>query len=691
MQQKVTSGAQSIAGDAPSSRRMVRPLHSIIRHRWVALSLAAAVAVAAIPVLAKLRRPVYRAESVFMVSPATKSPGEDRESLLPRYAEFVNQQLLLVNREDVCLEALDRLGNARSAWQGPDESMQEAAARLSASLQVSRVPSTTYVAVGLNSARRDGLVDILNAVMKAYMDRAKVQTHYGLDARSEAVGRRVTELQDEIRAKSDQLARWAKDLDIPSMEPGMLARLIEETQRIPGEAQERRIAAEARLAGVEARYKVLKEATAADRTVLVPDAELLQIRTVLLGRRNELKAKLFGLTGEHEGRKAVESEIADIDSELAREEKSALDRQIRLAASKLEESRANELVVAQAEVADAKRYEQVVGEQKGALREKILRVYSDSQVIQQEVERQRRQLGIAQERLDAMRLETQAPGYVQLVTSAALSEVPSDRRLLKGVGAMAGLALFLVFVVPIVMDLMRDRVRSDSDVEGAALAIPQWKGDRSSDPVVGDQLRRLALALDRERRIHNRSAFVFTSVLPGAGTTQLVLDIARELGEFGVSALAIEANALKPDARFSPNGHPGLCAGMSKGIRASEMVVLGDEALPDRIAVGATEGRTTLSGLEKIDSFLGQVLGRYQAVLIDAPPILKSADAEYLASRGQAVVLVVEAERTPIADLDRANRILRQAGANVVLTVMNRARRWKDQGQSSAVALAEQP
>jgi len=292
------------------------------------------------------------------------------------------------------------------------------------------------------------------------------------------------------------------------------------------------------------------------------------------------------------------------------------------------------------------------------------------------------------ERLDAMRLESQAPGYVQLAMPASLSEVGSGRRTLKGIALLAGITLFLAFGVPVAMDLARHRVRAESDIEGAVLSIPLWKGDRKRDPGVGDQLRRLALALDRERRLHNRTKFLFTAVLPGAGTSQLVLDMACELGEFGVSALAIEANALKPDPRYAQNGHPGLAAGMTQGIRASDMVILSDEVYPDRISVGPTGGRTTLPGLEKIDAFLGQVLGRYQAVLIDAPPILKSADAEYLASRGQAVVLVVEADKTSLEALDRANRILQQAGATVVLTVMNRVQTWRDQGHKSAVALA---
>lgn len=674
--------------DAAVFRRGVHPIRSLLRHRWVALAIVGVMAVVAIPVLVKLRRPLFSAEAMLLVSPTTKTVGEDRESQVPRYTEFVNQQLLLVAREDVALEALDRLDQRRSSWQGAGESVADAAARLSSSLRVARMPDTSYISVTLEGGAQEGLLEIVNAVLKAYLDRARGQALSGTDTRTEALGRRAADLQEEIRGKMDQLARSAKELGVPGSESSMLSRWIEEAERTSREAQGRRVAAEARLGGLEARYQVLLDANASDRTVLIPDPELLQLRTVLMGKKSVLKSKLFGLTPAHEGRIAIEAEIREIDAEIQREEKAALERQIRAAKGKVEEAKANELVIAQAELAEAKRYEQVVVEEMATRRDKILRLYPEAQAVQQEVDRLRRQHASVQERLDAVRLETQAPGYVRLAMPASLSEVAPGRRTLKGLGLLAGITLFLAFAVPVAMDLVRDRVRGESDVEGAVLSIPLWKGAREKDPVVGDQMRRLALALDRERRLHNRSTFLFTAVLPGAGTTQLVLDITRELGEFGVSALAIEANALKPDPRYAANGHPGLAAGMSKGIRASDMVNLSDDVYPDRIAVGATDGRTTLSGLEKIDSFLGQVLGRYMAVLIDAPPILHSADAEFLASRGLAVVLVVEADQTSIRALDRANRILRQAGATVILTVMNRVRDWSDQGDKSAVALS---
>ena len=685
--QKGSTSTLAPSPETELARKGIHPVQSVIRHRWIALSVIGAAVLAVGPAISMLRRPSFVAEAVLMVSPVTKTL-EDRESALPRYTEYVNQQAMMVSREDVSMEALDRLGDGRSRWQLAGESLRDTALRLSLSLKVTRVPETSYISVSIERSHREGLADLINAVVKAYLDRAKTQAMSGVDTRTEVLTRRVADLQDEIRIKTDQLTTMSKELGVPGMDNTMLTPLMTEMDRARREAETRRVQAEARLAGVDARFKVLS-ANQADRSTLDPDPELLQLRTLLLARKGDLRSKLLGLTPEHEGRKSVEAAIEEIDAELKREEKAALERQIRAAIAKLEETRDQERSLAQAELAQAKKYEEVIAQETAALNEKLLRLFPEAQGVRQEVDRLRAALGTAQGRLDSLRLEPYAPGFVQLVMPAAVSEVSTAQRAMKGVALLVAAALFMAVAAPVVFDMARNRVRGAEDLEGVVISIPAWKGDRRRDPGFCDQLRRLTLALDRQRRLHNKSAFVFTSVLPGGGTSQLVLDVAGELGKFGVMALAIEANALKPDPKYRVNGHPGLAVGMSKGIRASEMVNLGDGELPDRIGVGPTEGRTTLAGLEKIDSFLGQVLGRYQAVLIDAPPILQSADTEYLASRGQAVVLVVEEDRTPVSEVERANQILHHVGANVVLTVMNRSRRWKDQGPTSSVALTE--
>jgi uncharacterized protein involved in exopolysaccharide biosynthesis len=136
-------------------------------------------AVVAVPVLSKLMHPMYHAEAMIMVSPTAKSLGGERESSLPRYTEFVNQQMLLIAREDVSLEALEHLGDRRSVWKRNGENAADAAARLSGALRVSRVPETSYFSVGIDGSSPEGLVEIVDAVVKVFLDKARDQSLSG--------------------------------------------------------------------------------------------------------------------------------------------------------------------------------------------------------------------------------------------------------------------------------------------------------------------------------------------------------------------------------------------------------------------------------------------------------------------------------------------------------------------------------
>ncbi|MBI4566719.1 MAG: hypothetical protein HY716_18740 [Planctomycetes bacterium] len=669
------------AASASEAHRRVGVFASLRRHKLAAFLMVVLVAAAAAPLLLHMNRPTYTAEALLLVSPTAKNLAADRESQLPRYQEFLNQQLLMLAREDVALEALDRLGDRRSVWQRPGESLRDAAGRLSASLVTARVPETLYITVALEGDRPEGLIEIVNAVVDAYLERNRGPGLYGAEGRTDVLQRRVAELKEEIRAKTDRLARWAKDLGIAGLESETIPPVLQEAELAMREAQARTIRAEASLAGLAARQEILETVDPGfeARNQLAADVELTGIRTVLLARKAELKGKLLGLTNEHEGRRAIEAAMAEIDIELERAEKETLERLRDGIVHRHEARMKEERLALQAELDQAKRYEQSVTEKAGALIERTVRVYPEVQGLRQDVDRLRRQLAAVQDRIDSMRLETQSPGYVHVVAPASLAETPPWRRLLKWAGAFAALALFLAFAVPVLLEISDRRVQNSADIEGAVLSLPDWK--RRGGTFVEDQVRRLALLLERERRLNQRTRVVFTSARSGGGTSQLVLDVARELGTLGVRALAVEVNALKPDRRFAgPNGQHGLADALAGAAPMSSVVVPADDRFPDRVATGAAADRTNLAHCGNLDAQLRQVADRYDMILIDAPPLLLSADAEYLASWAGGVVLIVEAARTSLADVERANKVLRQAGANVLMTVVNRVRIWSEAG-----------
>jgi Mrp family chromosome partitioning ATPase/uncharacterized protein involved in exopolysaccharide biosynthesis len=682
-------------GAAPPTSRKLNVAQSVRRHKVLSILVFVTVAVLAVPVVYyRSLRPVYYAEALLDVSPIVpKNLIEDRESQLPRYDEFVNQQLATIVRQEIALEALEHLKEQNLSWQRPGELRRTAADRLSFALQVKRVPNTTYLSVGLEGSRPEGLAEVVNAVVSAYLQRVKSQLFYDQGLRLEALTKHKQELQEEIRTKTEVLARWAKEVGVIGPETRTsedpVARLPERTL---ADARAHRVEAEARLEATHLRHEQLKKAdlTPEARAMLSSDPELNARRSALVARRTDLTAKLTGLTKEHEGRGAIERTIVALEAELERADKEALER-IREA---LEYRRAakfvEELQTAEFEISQAKRVEELLASDadsengKTALRNSH---YYEIQGIRQDVERLNRQLGAVEDRLALTRLDVQTPGPVHLVAPAVTPEGPVRKSMVSILLLFVAAAFGLAMGVPLLVDASDKHVRNPADVELCLRKRPLgWILERTPEiePFVRDQLRRIALSLDRERRLFNRFHFAFTSLRGGGGTTRLVLDLARELRAIGCRVLVIEANALKPDPRLAPMiGRPGLANVLAGEARIEDAIIAARENLPDLVPIGDTGGKKFLPGCRNLSSLLTGLFSRYEIVLVDSPPILVSSDAELLAGVTHAAILVVEAEKTLIGELGRAIQILRQIGPPLIQVVLNRVRGYTGHGYYS--------
>ncbi len=667
-----------------SPRRRPNLLRGLRRRKLLGVLRLLLAAAAAVPGLFLLSRPVFQAESLLVVSPVfAKNLSEDREFQLPRYNEFLKQQLLTAVREDVTLDALERLGEKRPLWMRPGESRRDAAARLSRALAAIQVPETGYISVALQGAAPEGLAEVVNAVVESYLARVKGQPLYGFDTRIEALNRHKAKLSDEIRAKSDLLARWAKEQGVPGFDSKTYETAFQEAQRSLQAARARRVEADARLVALDARHEILRKIDLGveAREHLGADTELAGLKSVLLAKKSDLRGKLTGLTPEHEGRQVSEKMIAEIDAEIEKAEKAALVRVREVLEQRREARLKDERQNALAEVEQAKRFEELLSGESQAHNQKMSRfsdVYYAAMGVQSEVERLRRQLATVEDRVDLMQLESFAPGFIHLVAPAAAPAGPMPPRLGKWIALFVLAAVGLAVGVPALVDSLDSTVRCPADVARVLhgfelLGIPE-RGSRT-EHLVHDQVRRLALAIDRERRTHRKRRFVFTSAKPGGGTTELVLELANELGAVGAHAAAVEANALKPDPRFgNDNGRPGLDAVLRGRAPLFNALLPAQNGLPARLPTGDTAGRRRLIGPGNLRAVFEEMATRFDLLLIDAPPVLISSDAELLAELADAVVLVVGAGRTSLGEVQRAHRILRQVGCPVLQVVVNRVR-----------------
>jgi succinoglycan biosynthesis transport protein ExoP len=208
-----------------------------------------------------------------------------------------------------------------------------------------------------------------------------------------------------------------------------------------------------------------------------------------------------------------------------------------------------------------------------------------------------------------------------------------------------------------------------------------------------ETLRRISLSIMRERRQGGTRVFVITAVGEKAGTSSLTLALSNELTELGASAVALEANALHPDIRYQNgpaangygytngsghvngvgsdgNGH-GVVAKVNSFDVCVHKIINASGSLPDRMAICQRQRYARLA-MKCVQESLELALAGHDLVLMDAPPVLGSADTAMLVQNPAGVIVVVRAERDRLEDVTAAIQELNKLSPPVVGVVMQR-------------------
>lgn len=223
---------------------------------------------------------------------------------------------------------------------------------------------------------------------------------------------------------------------------------------------------------------------------------------------------------------------------------------------------------------------------------------------------------------------------------------------------------------------------------GSATGLPAPAEDRRSREVVVDlaSMRQAGLLvpgqprsqLEEEFRIvkrpllenvRNHSAMrperanliMVTSAIPGEGKTQTALNLAVSIAmELDHTVLLVEADVLRPSAleRLGVTATKGLL-----DILSSNVIHLADVLLRTNIPkltllpAGTANSRSTeLLASDTMDKLLEEMASKYsdRVIIFDSPPLLSTTESRVLASHMGQVIMVVEANNTPINTVKQA-------------------------------------
>jgi capsular exopolysaccharide synthesis family protein len=163
----------------------------------------------------------------------------------------------------------------------------------------------------------------------------------------------------------------------------------------------------------------------------------------------------------------------------------------------------------------------------------------------------------------------------------------------------------------------------------------------------------------------------------GEGTTTTALNLASAFAELDERALVIEGDLRQPTiARL---------LAVKSGIGLAD--ILADRAIAPIEAVSGTpidkvfmlasrnaRNDEILARSTHVAEVIQDLAARFDRTIVDAPPVLATADTSLLADSVEATVLVVRAGRTSVDEVKDALHVLRSAGIDIVGTVLTDAR-----------------
>jgi len=195
-----------------------------------------------------------------------------------------------------------------------------------------------------------------------------------------------------------------------------------------------------------------------------------------------------------------------------------------------------------------------------------------------------------------------------------------------------------------------------------------------------DSYRRAAMRLATACREEGLRGVLLSSATSGEGTTTTAVNLAWQLKEyFGLRPLIVELNRARPalGKRFRLSQNNSIDSLASGKASVGECIHSGKAGLEMIVA-----GRRDASRERSLDiralllRILDEVKGEFDLVLVDAPPILSHSDAMLAASVFPALILVVQAGKTPYEVLDRVQHELASHNVTVFASILNKHKHY---------------
>lgn len=280
-----------------------------------------------------------------------------------------------------------------------------------------------------------------------------------------------------------------------------------------------------------------------------------------------------------------------------------------------------------------------------------------------------------------------SPVKLSVVTPAtAPTEQSSPNvRLYIALGAVVGLALGVC--IALLRTTLDTKIRGEAELRAVTdapiLGSIAYDSDATKKPLLtqapsqsrrAESFRQIRTNLQFAHVSHQSKAILVTSSLPGEGKSTTATNLAIAMAQAGQTVALIDADLRRPRVNeyLGLERNAGLTTALIGQTDVNDLMQpWGDDQLYVLTSGQIPPNPSELLGSEEMKKLILRLEHAFDAVIIDAPPLLPVTDAAVLAQQVGGVVLVVGSSRVKVPDLQKSLNALEMVSADLLGVVVN--------------------
>ena len=681
----------------------IDPLGSILNHLHQVLMITCGILVVGGLGVVMGVKPFYSADAVIKIEPVVPKVlyGKEEASIMPYYDDFVRTQINQAKSYPVLSRALEIYREKGFNWLLPEESTEQAVGRLAVRLNIAQLRDTQLFALTMTSRRKEGLAEIINATVEAYLETIGDEQMNKDASRLSFLRNRKLEIEKELADKYQVLqkisAKYAVGITDEKNIYVYLQAIVDLTQTLV-KATSRRIQVESKLKEL---VNQMAKLTVIDITSDVDDwvekDQAIRDNRIQLSRKlQDMRLFLAGVNENHPDRQEYEENLKrlnEVQDSMLERSREVGEKVLR---GKLLSDQNKKILELETEYAAALKTEEKLRSELTEAEQKATDVNTQmmkASTLRTAIQRLQDSLLRIDERVDQLEVESRSPGRIALMTVARPPGQPSAGKRSKMMIMVVLVSLVSGIGYAVARDKLDDRIHSVSDIErvlGFAptghILEPEQEPGPIEDPYrvvldhpysqLAEHYKAIAFALSIEHDQHQSSIYSCLSLNQEEGTSTFITNALNALKGNPQKKILLDLNVWNPltPTIISNNGR-GLWDVMEGACTLKEAIVT-DSPFPFHILPigGWQKANKSLFQEFGLDAMVQILRQDYEFIMVDSPPLMLSTDAKFISQLADVTVLIVTAELVREKELLRAVKTLDKIGVEVISVILNRVK-----------------